>query len=254
MARELRHTFRYLIPGEHRTGERLTLPSADAHHLTRVVRRKAGETIEVGDGAGRLWRAIIVDRERATIELTQPIAADPPAPVRLVVGLLDSQRLDMVVEKAAELAVHECIIVLTERVQRRPAASEWSRRAERLDRIAHAAARQSGSATIMAVRGLVPFAQIVAETDASTATLIDPRGTDPVHARLHAAARGRKPSELVTVAVGPEAGFAPGEVTAAHAAGWGVCPLGSQVLRAETAAMSATTLALAALGRFGEGR
>ena len=47
---------------------------------------------------------------------------------------------------------------------------------------------------------------------------------------------------------GPEAGFGEDEVAAARAAGLTVCGLGAAILRAETAALVAVTLALAAGG------
>ncbi|HMM48702.1 MAG TPA: RsmE family RNA methyltransferase [Miltoncostaeaceae bacterium] len=252
MARALRHTFRCLIPGAHRPGERLALDAADAHHLIRVVRRRVGEGLEVSDGAGGLWAATLVAQDPALVEIGEPLAVSPPAPVRLVIGLLDSQRLDMVVEKATELGVGECVIALTERVHRRPAADAWTRRLARLERVATAAAGQTGAARIMPVRGLVPFERIVTDTITPTGVLIDPRGTDSVRPALRAAAAGSGTVGSLTVAVGPEAGFSPDEVTAARNAGWPICPLGPQILRAETAALSTLTLALAALGRFGE--
>ena len=51
--------------------------------------------------------------------------------------------------------------------------------------------------------------------------------------------------------MGPEAGFAAEEVAAAREGGWQVCRMGHAVLRAETAAIAAATLACARLGDLG---
>lgn len=60
---------------------------------------------------------------------------------------------------------------------------------------------------------------------------------------LHTAEAGPLPpqatDEARIVAVGPEGGFAPGEVAAALAAGWHAATLGPRVLRVETAAVVA---------------
>jgi 16S rRNA (uracil1498-N3)-methyltransferase len=55
----------------------------------------------------------------------------------------------------------------------------------------------------------------------------------------------------VALVVGPEAGFSEQEVAAARESGLAVCRLGPTVLRSETAALVAVSLALSATGRFG---
>jgi 16S rRNA (uracil1498-N3)-methyltransferase len=53
---------------------------------------------------------------------------------------------------------------------------------------------------------------------------------------------GPKPPESVTVAIGPEGGWSPGEESAAEAAGWRPVSLGVGILRTSTAAVAAATL------------
>jgi 16S rRNA (uracil1498-N3)-methyltransferase len=55
-----------------------------------------------------------------------------------------------------------------------------------------------------------------------------------------------RPSE-VTLAVGPEGGWADGELSWFHESGWLAASLGRTILRAETAAIVATALAMEAL-------
>ena len=92
-------------------------------------------------------------------------AAARPAPsqVSLYLGLTDWARIDMVVEKAAELGVREVALLVSERARRVPDSEAWDRRRERLARVAQAAARQSGQVWLPRLRGLVPFADAVAE-------------------------------------------------------------------------------------------
>ena len=60
-----------------------------------------------------------------------------------------------------------------------------------------------------------------------------------------------RPPEALTLAVGPEGGFAEAEVADAERAGSLVASLGSNVLRTETAAVVAAALTLARYGRLG---
>ena len=78
-------------------------------------------------------------------------------------GLTDWARIDLVVEKAAELGVREVALMVSERAGRVPGADAWERRRARLARVAEAAARQSGQAWLPRLRGLVPFGDALAE-------------------------------------------------------------------------------------------
>lgn len=242
----MRHTFRYLVAEAPAPGAELVLPPDDSHHLARVVRRRPGDEVELTDGAGRLWPAVVVAAgDRVTVRAGAPRAAPEPAAVALYLGLTDAHRSDLVVEKAAELGVREVALMTSERAGRVPGAEAWARRHERLERVARAAARQSGQAWLPRLRGLVPFGDAVAEIPPGEGCLIDPRGDAAVSA---AAGSGR-----ASLLVGPPAGFSEAEVDAARAAGLAVCGLGPAVLRTETAAIAAMVLALEAAGRLGGG-
>ena len=71
----MRHTFRYLVAGAPDAGQELTLSPADSHHLARVVRRRPGDEIELTDGAGRMWAAVVVE---AGASSTVRVVAPPP--------------------------------------------------------------------------------------------------------------------------------------------------------------------------------
>jgi 16S rRNA (uracil1498-N3)-methyltransferase len=248
----VRHTFRYLAPGAPEPGQELALSPADSHHLTRVVRRRPGDEVELIDGGGRLWPAVVVEAgPRARVRVSEPRPGPPPSAVSLYQALAEWSRLDMVVEKASELGVEEVTLVVSERVRRVPEPDAWRRRRERLGRVAEAAARQSGQGRLPRVRGLVRFPDVVAEIPTGEGYLIDPRGEASLPSALQA--RGGAP-ERVALVVGPDAGFSDGEVADARRGGLAVCRLGPAVLRSETAALVAVALAMAATGGLaGEG-
>jgi 16S rRNA (uracil1498-N3)-methyltransferase len=246
----VRHTFRYLVADAPEAGAEVALSAADSHHLARVVRRRPGDTVELMDGAGTRWTAVVVEAgERARVRVEAASAAPaPPVSVILYQGLIDAGRLDTVVEKAAELGVEEVAVVVTERARRVPGAEAWERRRQRMLRVAESAARQSGQARLPRLRGLVPFPEVVSEIPAGEGFLIDPRGD----ASLPSALTGREGARArVSLVVGPEAGFGEAEVAAARTGGLAVCGLGTGILRAETAALVAVSLALAAGGGLG---
>jgi 16S rRNA (uracil1498-N3)-methyltransferase len=240
----MRHTFRYLVARPPEEGEEVELSPEDSHHLARVVRRRPGDEVELTDGAGRLWSAVVVEAgERARVRAAAPRPAPAASAVALYLGLTEWGRVDLVVEKAAELGVGEVALLVTERARRVPDAAAWERRRERMERVAQAAARQSGQVWLPRLRGLVPFADAVAEIPSGEGCLIDARGDAAI-------ADAVGPSGRAALLVGPQAGFSECEVARAREAGLAVCGLGPGTLRTETAALVAVSLALAATGRL----
>lgn len=244
----MRHTFRYLVAEAPSEGAEMPLSEADTHHLARVVRRRPGDRVEVIDADGGLWPAVVVRTEPVAavrIAAARPRAAEA-ARIALHQGLAEWGRLDMVVEKAVELGVGEVTLFTSARARRVPQPDAWERRRERLDRVAAAAARQSGRAPLPPVRGLVPFEHVLAHVPSGEGYLIDPRGDAPLPSVMGATA------ERIALVVGPDAGFSDAEVAMARDAGLSVCHLGPTILRAETAAIAA--VAIAAAGGWGEAR
>lgn len=248
----MRHTFRYLVPGAPRPGDTIALSSADSHHLVRVVRRVPDDPLELIDPAGRLWAAtLIAPGPPATVRVRAPRSRPAPAPLTLYLGLLEAGRLDVVVEKAAELGVERVVLVRSERVRRVPSVEALARRLERLGRVVAAAARQSGHGALTRVEGLVPFDAVLDELGSDEAYLIDARGEAGLGEAL--LARGPAAPRRVALAVGPEAGFSEGEWARARGRGIPACRLGPATLRAETAALVAMSLALGATGHLDGG-
>lgn len=242
----MRHTFRYVVPEAPRAGAEVVLADADAHHLARVVRRGPGDEIELIDPEGCLWAARVLRTEPDVAvrvsDARAPVAA-PAAGVALYLGLAEWGRVDTAVEKVVELGVGEIALFTSERARRVPEPDAWRRRRERLQRVAEAAARQSGRGPLRRLRGLLAFDEVTAEIPSGEGFLIDPRGDAPLTSAM---CTGGGSAARVALIVGPDAGFSEGEVERARAAGLSVAHLGPAVLRAETAAIAAVTIAASA--------
>ena len=239
----MRHTFRYLVPSAPDAGAEVGLSADDAHHLVRVVRRGPGDAVELIDPDGRLWPARVV---RTAPDVAVRVAAGeapaeaPAATVTLYLGLAEWGRVDTAVEKAVELGAGEVVVFTSERARRVPEPDAWRRRRERLQRVAEAAARQSGRGPLRRVRGLLAFDEVTAEIPSGEGFLIDPRGDAPLTSAIRPGGGAAARASLV---VGPDSGFSEAEVERARVAGLAVAHLGPAVLRAETAAIAAVTIA-----------
>jgi len=195
-----------------------------AHHLTRVLRRRAGDPLVVGDGRGR-WAPAVLAGDGA-VERTGPVEAAPRPPVAVTVAfaLVKGDKGDLVVQKLTELGVDRIVPFRAER-----SVVRWDD-----DRAARAVARWRAVATSATEQCHRPWLPEVTEVT-SLAELVAGR-YGPV---ALADRDGAPPSlEHPGLAVGPEGGWSPAErdLPLPRVA------LGTHVLRAETAALTAGAL------------
>lgn len=204
----------------------IVLDSDTEHHLTRVLRLRDGEHVSVSDGAGR-WRLAAVTRAGSSfgLEPVSPVAAMSRAhpPLTIATAIPKGDRVDWLVQKAVEIGVDTVQFLHAERSAVRWKAERATKQIDRLNRIAHEAARQSRRVWLPEV--LSP----VAALDVLTTSLVAEPG-------------GRSVAAGDTfVSIGPEGGWSPNELeTAADQV-----QLGPHVLRTETAVLVAATLCVA---------
>jgi 16S rRNA (uracil1498-N3)-methyltransferase len=207
-------------------GNRISVTGADLHHL-RVRRLAAGDAVLCFDDAGAEYRGAIRRISARAAEIEIEAVSRPPreSPLRLTLALaaLKGDHLALAVEKATELGVAEVVVFECERTVARPSPARMAR----LQRIAVAAAKQSGRVQVPEIRGPVAFP----ETLSPPAILFQPTA----ERRL---ARGLGDFARLTAIVGPEGGFSAAEIGRAEEAGCRVVGLGPRVLRAETAAIA----------------
>ena len=134
-------------------GDRVFLRGEDARHIQKSLRMQLGDPLTVCDLGGTDLSCRIEefspDLVTAAILERRPSEAEPTVQVRLYQALPKGDKLDLIVQKAVELGVHEIIPVLTSRCISRPDGKSMEKKIQRLSRIALEAAKQCG-------RGIVP--------------------------------------------------------------------------------------------------
>jgi 16S rRNA (uracil1498-N3)-methyltransferase len=230
----------FLPPERIGQGEAELTPEA-RHYLRDVLRLEAGAELELFDGRGGAYPAVLLaGHERLRLGLRRE--ARPALALWLLVALARGEKLDLVVQKATELGA-ACVLAFgAERSVVRLDAGRGEARAGRWARIAAEASRQCGRADVPEVRLAPTLAAALAEVPRGFALLaFDPAG-EPLSA-LSVTPAG------VAAVIGPEGGLTPEEVRACEAAGARTVGMGPRVLRAETAALAAAVLIQA---RFGD--
>lgn len=205
---------------------------ADGHHLARVLRLRPGEPVVVGDGRGR-WRPARYTGATAgrTVEPSGPVrfCPRPSPPVTVAFVPVKGDRPEWVVQKLTECGVDHLVVLRSVRSVVRWEGPRAAGALDRLRRVAREAAAQSRRPWIPRITGICTLDELAGEL----------AGSEPPAVLAVAQRRGPPPPpDLVAVAVGPEGGWDPSELSAGHP----VVGLGPGVLRSETAAVVAGAL------------
>ncbi len=237
---------RIYFSNTHIVNNQISITADKARYLVSVLRCKEGDALVIFDGEGNCFRTKIskAGKKEVIADVIEKFPCNPESPVNitLVQSLLKGEKMDLVIQKTTELGVREIVTVVTERSQLRE-----TRKVIRWQKIAEEASRQSGRTVIPVVHEPISFQDIFTGNDLKGLIFYEEGGV-----RLSDAVSSFTPHPLsLFIIIGPEGGFTKEEVELAKEKGLIAISLGKRILRAETAAIAAVTLAQYALGNMG---
>jgi 16S rRNA (uracil1498-N3)-methyltransferase len=232
-------------PNAFTSDQTLTLQAEEARHLRDVLRLKPGDEVYVFDGEGKEFRCEIEESRKDTARLkvlipVEPARPESPLSLTLAVALLKSDKFDLVVQKATELGAVRIVPVMTKLADiRLRDGSDAGKRVTRWGRIALEAAKQSGRAFVPEVGPPVSFALLIQTALDQIKVMFSEREGQSLREFKDRSAENR---HSITALVGSEGGWTDEELTLARNNDWAIVTLGGRILRAETAAITATVL------------
>ncbi len=240
----------------HINGNNLTITDTNiVHHMNNVIRLRAGEVVRICPPAGEagtdgLYYDITLDVVSKK-EITGTINSKGIIPVSenkvtLVMSIIKGSNFDLVIQKATELGVDRIVPVVSERTIKKDVNMP------RIQTIAREATEQSERMTVPVIDepisftkwaeqnhdGAVYFFDTYTESRASMDTARHDSAESPVNSKL---------STVNYIVVGPEGGWSPAEQKIAEEKNWNIYSTGANILRAETAAIVGTYLAVSGL-------
>lgn len=211
-----------------REGDRAFVRGADAEHLARSLRVRVGEEIQVVDPAGflltvrveTLGRGVVAGRVLVAVEHR----SEPARSVVVAIAQLPAAALDLVLSRCTEVGAAGFHVVQAERSVARGA------RLERWQTIVREAAMLAGRLKVPPVEGPSSLEDVLGKGRGSVMLVRDAErtlGDMPHHGDI-------------TLLIGPEGGWTERELAMSpvHAS------LGPRNLRADTAAIVATAIAI----------
>jgi 16S rRNA (uracil1498-N3)-methyltransferase len=251
------------------TATTASLTGDQAAHLARVLRAEPGQVYDVVSN-GFLHRAEIltVSENEVLFTLHEELSSDAALPLHLLLAIFKFDHMEWAIEKATELGIAKITPILARRTEKHLAQSAL-KRSERWRRIALEASKQSRRTDIPEIADPIPLTQaleaensptriLLSETEQSltlAAALDDsnpsandwkiPRVPHP-SSQSHRKGSDEDSSSIQTtlaLAIGPEGGWTPEEMTLFTTHQWQPVTLGPRILRAETAAIAAIAIA-----------
>jgi 16S rRNA (uracil1498-N3)-methyltransferase len=221
----------------------IDLPPDNARHV-QVLRLQPGDALLLFGGDGAEWEAEVTRMSRREVEVRvgarRPLRAEAelPCAVTLAVGMPANERMDSLVEKAAELGAAALQPLQCQRGVLRLEGERAERRRAHWQAVATSAAEQSG-------RTRVPAVAPVATLPAWLASL--PPGVPGEGRGVLSFAPDAQPLaraavagwQALTLLSGPEGGLDATEEALARRHGFVPVSLGARVLRADTAPLAA---------------
>jgi 16S rRNA (uracil1498-N3)-methyltransferase len=226
-------------------GAELRIDGNAAHYLGNVMRVSPGDPILLFDDQSGEWLARVAHRGKRDLVVRVEAQTRPHETVPdlwLCIAPIKKGRIDWVIEKATELGIAQVLPVLTARtiVDRI--------NADRLRAHAIEAAEQCGRTALPAIAEPQRLAALLRDWPGERALYFadEAGGGDAA-----AAMTRRSPAAIL---IGPEGGFTDEERSLIHACTAAVpISLGPRILRAETAAVAAVSVWMAATGAWRAG-
>ena len=213
-------------------------------HLSRVLRKKVRDVVNVVDGEGNLYTIVLTEIRKAVArgEIQKKVRFIGESNFRLTLAqaVPKGNRFDLIVEKGTELGVTTFIPLICEHsvVEATPA------RMNRWKKVAIAAMKQSGRSILPDIKPAQSVKEVIQKTGILSIGLIaHPQGKCKYLSSLIMELIKRKqPIKSMTVLVGPESGFSLEEVNFALENRYKSFTLGPRRLRSETAGIASAAI------------
>ena len=203
------------------------------HQLANVFRFHAGDRVILFDGSGFEYECEIVLINKKEIKVSVIKVSEKNMKqeknISLYLSLIKKSNFELAAEKCTEIGVTEIHPIISERSEKKDL------NLERLNKIVKEASEQSGRVTLPTIFEVTDLEKAVSQAVANGKTCIvfDPSG------EKHNFVSHKDMMKNIAIFVGPEGGWTEDEINLFKKNNFKILSLGSNILRAETAAMIA---------------
>mgnify|MGYP000569044459 CR=1 FL=1 len=212
-----------------------TFSEEESKHITKVLRKKEGDILNITNGKGYWFEAKIIsdNLKKCTVEIFDTTKTHPTkhwlhiavAPTKL------NDRFEWFLEKATEIGVNEITPIICDRSERKTI------KIERLKKVVQSGMKQSLQTYLPKLNEAISFKEFMANSHAGLCFIAHCEDDEKLDLKRRIA-----PDKDITILIGPEGDFSKSEIEMAYEKGFLPVSLGRNRLRTETAAIVACTV------------
>lgn len=210
------------------------LDEEESRHCIKVLRRRAGDQLQITDGKGFFYHALITDADprRCSFNIREQRKENEKTfTIHIAISpTKNADRIEWFVEKTVEIGIDQITLLDCKNSERSFIKTD------RLKKVAISAMKQSIKATLPVINDMISFDTFIQHREEEKfIAFVDM--ANPLHLKDAAKSKGK-----YLVLIGPEGDFSNEELDAATALNFTKVSLGKSRLRTETAGIAACHL------------
>jgi 16S rRNA (uracil1498-N3)-methyltransferase len=239
-------TVRIYQAGTYKLHDLLELSEPASHHVIRVLRMRASDSLTLfcGDNQEFSARIIAIKKHLVTVRIEgiQPVNRESPCVIHLAQGIAKKEHMPFVIQKAVELGAASITPLITQYSTIKKNSKQLEKKHAQWQSIAISACEQSGRNTLPPIYPPCHLDDYLKSCETSHKYMLDPKADTTLKDCA------TQSVDEITLLIGPEGGFNPQEISAAKALNFKGISLGPRILRTETATLTALSVLQALLG------
>lgn len=215
----------------------VTLNEPASHYLVKVLRMNEGRDLIAFSGDGDEYLATVSHADRKSCQIKigagQTVNRESPLHTHLAIGISRGERMDWVLQKAAELGVTEVTPIFSERNEVKLKGERLTKKTAHWQQVLISACEQCQRNTLPVLNPPTDLHGFLNESVNGLKLVLHHRSARQLHSF--------SPPTRVTLLIGPEGGLSDSEIALAESCDYFPLTLGPRVLRTETAPLVALT-------------
>ena len=230
------------LPDEIDSNGELILTSNESHYLSRVMRMRSGDLLEVIDGKGHLWNAKIIKNKaiKLIISLDTPLqVVSREKPLISIAVAIPKKGFDIFLQMSCEIGVD----VIQPLISKRSVVKEFNNeKIIRYQKIINEAVEQSERLWSPQLKQTLKFADWVNDVPSNSQIGLSTTRIEELPDCVEWLADRPEKINQIWLVIGPEGGWDKEEESLAFRSGFDGVSIGRTILRTSTAAVSACQL------------
>ncbi len=233
---------------ENPVGENAVISGSDAVHIGRSLRMRLGDEIIVCRDAIEYTTEILTISDNEVVcrvISSKKSESEPNIKLTLFQAMPKSDKMDLIVQKSAELGAVKIVPVITSRCVARPDKKSFEKKCARWRKIALEASKQSGRGIVPEIGNPIDFEECIETAkQMDRAFLCYEKGGESFSKETLSGA------ESIGLIIGSEGGFEQSEAEYAVEKGIRLAGLGRRILRCETAPIASISIIMSLTGNM----